>query len=119
MPRVFRLAPRRRDHAGDQSGDGHRERLAGFREAGVNRISFGVQSFRDDELQRLARIHSADRAREAVREARAAGFDNVSLDLMMWLPGQTPRTGCETVEARSRCARHFRCIFSSSIPTRR
>jgi oxygen-independent coproporphyrinogen-3 oxidase len=64
------------------------DRLAGFREAGVNRLSYGVQSFRDDELRRLSRLHSADRARLAVAEARAAGFDNVSLDLMMWLPAQ-------------------------------
>jgi coproporphyrinogen III oxidase-like Fe-S oxidoreductase len=63
-------------------------RLAGFRAAGVNRLSFGVQSFRDEELRRLSRLHSADRARAAVAEARAAGFDNVSLDLMMWLPEQ-------------------------------
>jgi oxygen-independent coproporphyrinogen-3 oxidase len=64
------------------------DRMGAFRAAGVNRISFGVQSFRDAELKRLGRIHSADRAREAVREARAAGFDNISLDLMMWLPQQ-------------------------------
>src|SRR4051812_36585742 len=44
-------------------------RMEGFREAGVNRISFGVQSFREVELKRLGRIHSADRARQAVREA--------------------------------------------------
>ena len=65
------------------------ERINGFRAAGVNRISFGVQSFSDEELRRLGRVHSADRAREAVIEARAAGFDNVSLDLMMWLPQQS------------------------------
>jgi oxygen-independent coproporphyrinogen-3 oxidase len=65
------------------------ERLEGYRRAGVNRLSFGVQSFRDDELRRLSRLHGADRARAALREARAAGFDNVSLDLMMWLPGQS------------------------------
>jgi oxygen-independent coproporphyrinogen-3 oxidase len=64
-------------------------RMDGFRAAGVNRVSFGVQSFRGDELQRLGRIHSADRARAAVREAREAGITNVSLDLMMWLPQQT------------------------------
>jgi len=64
-------------------------RLDAFRDAGVNRVSFGVQSFHDDELRRLGRIHDARRAREALAEARAAGFDNVSLDLMMWLPGQT------------------------------
>lgn len=66
-----------------------RDRLARFRAAGVNRISFGVQSFQDAELKRLGRIHSASRARAAVRDARAAGFDNISLDLMMWLPGQS------------------------------
>jgi oxygen-independent coproporphyrinogen-3 oxidase len=65
------------------------ETLAGFRAAGVNRLSFGVQSFRDEELQRLSRLHSASRARDAFAMARAAGFDNVSLDLMMWLPGQS------------------------------
>jgi oxygen-independent coproporphyrinogen-3 oxidase len=74
-------------------------RLAGFREAGVNRLSFGVQSFRDDELQRLTRLHSAGRAVAAVREARAAGFDNLSLDLMMWLPQQTVAHWLESVDA--------------------
>ena len=64
-----------------------------FRAAGVNRISFGVQSFRDSELKRLGRIHTAGRALAAVGEARAAGFDNISLDLMMWLPQQCARTG--------------------------
>jgi oxygen-independent coproporphyrinogen-3 oxidase len=63
-------------------------RLGAFRRAGVNRLSFGVQSFKDDELRRLSRLHSAGRARLAVGEARAAGFDNLSLDLMMWLPAQ-------------------------------
>jgi oxygen-independent coproporphyrinogen-3 oxidase len=75
------------------------ERMAGFREAGVTRISFGVQSFRDDELKRLGRIHSAARARDAVRDAREAGFDNISLDLMMWLPQQTQAHWRESVDA--------------------
>jgi oxygen-independent coproporphyrinogen-3 oxidase len=75
------------------------ERMHGFRDAGINRISFGVQSFRDAELKRLGRIHSADRAREAVREARAAGFDNISLDLMMWLPQQRTSDWRENVES--------------------
>jgi len=65
------------------------ERLAEFRSAGVNRLSLGVQSFRDEELQRLSRLHSAGRAREAFQMARDAGFDNISLDLMMWLPQQS------------------------------
>jgi len=64
------------------------ERLEGFRAAGINRLSFGVQSFRDSELQRLSRLHSAARAKDALATARAVGFDNISIDLMMWLPQQ-------------------------------
>src|SRR5438034_5340614 len=74
-------------------------RLAAYRRAGVNRLSFGVQSFRDDELRRLSRLHSADRARSALADARGAGFDNVSLDLMMWLPGQSVEQWLESVDA--------------------
>jgi oxygen-independent coproporphyrinogen-3 oxidase len=74
-------------------------RLAAYRAAGVNRLSFGVQSFRDEELRRLSRLHSADRARAALGEARAAGFDNVSLDLMMWLPQQSISEWLESVDA--------------------
>ena len=75
------------------------ERLAGFLDAGINRLSFGVQSFRDDELQRLSRLHSASRARDAFAEARRAGFDNISLDLMMWLPQQSVAEWLQSVEA--------------------
>jgi oxygen-independent coproporphyrinogen-3 oxidase len=74
-------------------------RMAGFREAGVNRISFGVQSFQADELRRLGRQHSVARARDAVGEARQAGFDNVSLDLMLWLPQQSIADWRANVEA--------------------
>ena len=74
-------------------------RLAAYRAAGVNRLSFGVQSFREDELRRLSRLHTADRARAAVREARAAGFDNISLDLMLWLPEQRVADWLESVDA--------------------
>jgi oxygen-independent coproporphyrinogen-3 oxidase len=75
------------------------DRLRGFLDAGVNRLSLGVQSFRDDELRRLGRIHDADRARTVVRWARSAGFDNISLDLMMWLPQQTVAQWLTSVEA--------------------
>ncbi len=63
--------------------------LVALREAGITRLSLGVQSFRDEELSRLGRRHDAGRARRAAGEARRAGFENLSLDLMMWLPGQT------------------------------
>jgi oxygen-independent coproporphyrinogen-3 oxidase len=75
------------------------DRLTGFRAAGVNRLSVGVQSFRDEELQRLTRLHSAARAADAFRMARHAGFDNISLDLMMWLPQQTIRQWLESVDS--------------------
>jgi len=73
--------------------------LEAIRAAGITRLSIGVQSFDDAELARLGRVHSADRAREAVRLARAAGFDDLSLDLMMWLPGQSVAGWLANVEA--------------------
>jgi len=72
--------------------------LDGWRAAGINRLSLGVQSFRDDELRRLGRIHDGARARRAIDGARAAGFDNLSLDLMMWLPGQQVAEWFESVD---------------------
>jgi len=64
-------------------------RFADFRAAGVNRISLGVQSFHDPRLAALGRIHSATEAREAFQAARAAGFDNIGIDLIHALPDQT------------------------------
>jgi oxygen-independent coproporphyrinogen III oxidase len=74
------------------------ERMRGFRAAGVNRVSLGVQSLHDAELARLGRQHGAARARSAVADIRAAGVDNLSLDLMLWLPQQTPDDWSATVE---------------------
>jgi oxygen-independent coproporphyrinogen-3 oxidase len=74
------------------------ERLDAFRHAGVTRLSFGVQSFDDEELKRLGRIHSSVRAIEAVKAAQAVGFDSVSFDLMLWLPGQSMASWMRTVE---------------------
>lgn len=66
------------------------DKLRGFRAAGITRISFGVQSFHPAHLARLGRIHSAAQAIDAIGAARAAGFDNLSLDLMFAIPGQSP-----------------------------
>lgn len=63
-------------------------RFRGYREAGVNRLSLGIQSFDDAKLKALGRIHSAHEARRAIEMAQAS-FDNVNLDLMYGLPGQT------------------------------
>lgn len=70
-------------------GDATEEYLRGLRELGVNRLSMGVQSFQDELLQLIGRRHNAQQAIEAVRMAQKAGFENISIDLMYALPGQT------------------------------
>ncbi len=64
------------------------ERFQGYRAAGVNRLSIGVQSFDDRNLRAIGRIHDAQCALQAAESARAAGFDNLNLDLMYGLPEQ-------------------------------
>jgi oxygen-independent coproporphyrinogen III oxidase len=66
------------------------ERLAGYRAAGVNRLSLGIQSFEDRLLARLGRVHSKEEALRAFDAARRAGFANISIDLMHSLPEQSP-----------------------------
>ncbi len=62
------------------------EKLEGWRKAGVNRISFGVQTANRESLRRLGRLHTPDDAAEAIRQAKQAGFDNISGDIMIALP---------------------------------
>ena len=69
-------------------GTFEKDRFRAFREAGVNRLSIGVQSFDDAKLQTLGRVHSGDQARAAIAEA-AACFDTFNIDLMYALPGQS------------------------------
>ncbi len=64
-------------------------RFQEYRQAGVNRLSIGIQSFADVQLQALGRIHSGREALSAVEEAQGCGFDSLNLDLMFGLPGQT------------------------------
>jgi len=64
-------------------------RMEGFRESGVNRLSFGVQSLNDGELRLLGRMHTSADALNSVEDARRAGWTNISLDLIFGLPGQT------------------------------
>jgi len=65
------------------------EKLIKFREAGINRVSIGIQSFNNNELNFLTRIHNSETAIETVYNAKKAGFENISLDLIFNLPGQT------------------------------
>lgn len=74
------------------------EYLEGLRRWGVNRLSIGVQSFRDEDLRMMNRRHNAAQAVEAVRRARKAGFDNISIDLIYGLPDVTLDEWRENVE---------------------
>jgi len=69
-----------------------------YRKAGINRISLGVQSFDDDSLGRIGRIHGAREAERAIRLIQDAGFDNFNLDLMYGLPGQTLEQAVKDME---------------------
>src|SRR5450755_2119977 len=70
-------------------------RLASYREAGVTRLSLGVQSFAGKTLQTLGRAHSAEDASAALRAARAAGFENVSVDIILGVQGQSLASAVE------------------------
>ena len=74
------------------------EKLSVLRAGGVNRLSFGVQSFDDALLKMIGRMHTAAEAEEAVRMARHAGFTNINLDLMYGLPGQTAEQWKSTID---------------------
>lgn len=79
-------------------GTAEQENFAAYRAAGVNRLSLGVQSFSDAALVRLGRIHGRDEIFAAVAAARAAGFDNLNLDLMFGLPRQTRAEAVADIE---------------------
>lgn len=73
-------------------------RLAAWREMGINRLSIGMQSAQEEELSALGRRHSPQDAARAVRAAAEAGIENLSLDIMLGIPGQTPESLRQTLE---------------------
>ncbi|WP_438765526.1 radical SAM family heme chaperone HemW [Kushneria sp. TE3] len=79
-------------------GTFERERFADFRRAGINRLSVGVQSFDNEALTRLGRIHDAGEAVHAITTAREVGFDEINIDLMHGLPGQTMATALSDID---------------------
>ncbi len=85
----FRLVPDAEITLEANPGTLDRGRLEGFRDAGVNRLSLGVQSMEDEELRLLGRIHTSADSRRTLAEARRAGWTDISLDLIYGLPGQT------------------------------
>ncbi|MDX1491046.1 MAG: radical SAM family heme chaperone HemW [Pseudohongiellaceae bacterium] len=84
-------------------GTAERERFAHYREAGINRLSIGVQSFDELQLHNLGRIHSGDDALKAVEFAKAAGFDNFNLDIMYGLKKQSPSSAMQDLEKAIAC----------------
>jgi oxygen-independent coproporphyrinogen-3 oxidase len=94
----FDVSPDSEITAESNPGSVSQNYLEELRSAGVNRLSFGVQSFDDAELGMIGRTHSAEEAREAVRTARDAGFANVSIDLIAGLPEQQMETWRRNLE---------------------
>ena len=92
-------------------GTFERERFDGFRAAGVNRLSLGVQSFDDARLAAIGRVHDADQARQAARR-RGEIFPTFNLDLMYALPGQTPAQ----LASRSRAGARLRAAAPVALP---
>lgn len=73
------------------------EKLCGFKAAGINRISVGIQTLCDREIESIGRLHNSEQAITAIKNARKAGFENISADLMLGLPYQTEATVRENI----------------------
>ena len=84
------------------------EKMKMFYDAGINRISIGIQSFDNEDLKFLTRIHNSETAIKTVNDAMEAGFENISLDLIFNLPGQTKKKWLQNLE-------HSRLNFQSNI----
>ncbi len=92
------------------------DKFSAFREAGVNRLSMGIQSFNDTHLKALGRIHSADEAKSAIAIAQQH-FDNINLDLMYGLPNQTFEEALQDVQtALSFAPQHLSCYHLTLEP---
>ncbi len=76
-------------------GTVEQQRFDDYRQLGINRLSLGIQSFNSEHLKTLGRIHDDIQAHQAITTARQAGFDNINIDIMHSLPGQSPAQGLE------------------------
>ncbi len=94
----FRLGPEAEISIEANPGTVDRGRLKAFRETGINRLSLGVQSADDGELRMLGRIHTWAEAERTFRDARRAGFDNINLDFIYGLPGQSVPDWTKTLQ---------------------
>ncbi len=91
------------------------EGLRRLRALGINRLSIGVQSFRDAELRLLGRVHDTEQARQAIRWARRAGFDNLNLDLIFGLPGQSLEDWKQSLEEALSFAPQHISLYALSV----
>ena len=91
------------------------DRFRSYRDAGVNRLSIGVQSFNDRHLRALGRIHDGARALQAARSARVAGFDSINLDLMYGLPGQDAPDFTQDLETALRVEPEHLSVYQLTI----
>ena len=87
-------------------------KLADYRRMGIHRISIGIQSFQDNELLFLGRVHKAQEARAAVHAVRKAGYENFNLDLIFAIPGQTMETWMNTLETALRYKPPHICAYN-------
>jgi oxygen-independent coproporphyrinogen-3 oxidase len=94
----FSVAPNAEITVETNPGTVNRQKLQEFRSLGINRLSIGVQSFHNDDLRFLTRIHSSEEAKRCVHDAFASGFENVSIDLIFSLPSQTTERWISTLD---------------------
>jgi oxygen-independent coproporphyrinogen III oxidase len=78
--------------------DVNEAQLAGWKQAGINRLSIGIQSLFDEDLQWMNRVHNARQAKEVIQKSRAAGFDNFTVDLIYGTPGLTDENWNENLD---------------------
>jgi len=98
-------------------GTADRKKLSGYRAAGIGRLNIGLQSLNDQTLQWLGRIHDVRQGLDAFRWARAAGFDNIGLDLIYGIPGQTEKKWAEELSAAvDMDAEHLSCYTLTLEP---
>jgi oxygen-independent coproporphyrinogen-3 oxidase len=115
MREAFELAPDAEVSFEANPGTVERDYFRGLVAAGVNRISFGVQSFHDDELAALDRIHSAEEAKEAYRWAREAGFERINLDLIYGLTEQPLERWQATLEQAIALAPQHLSLYALTV----
>ncbi|MGE5603844.1 MAG: radical SAM family heme chaperone HemW [Nitrososphaerales archaeon] len=112
---AFRLDPDAEITSEANPGTTDAELFAAMRSMGVNRLSMGVQSFDDAELSWLGRMHSAAEAETAYDAARRAGFDNINLDFMFGLPGQSLETWSRTLDRALALAPDHISLYSLTV----